>query len=148
MLVFALLGVGDGALISGLGIGIVLSYRGSGLINISVGAFAMMAGYSFWALHTGYFGPRFGTAAALLMTYAVAIALAAIFECLVVIPLRNAAPLAKLVASPRLPHLVHGGSHDRLRGGADYQPRRCSPTVSSTCSRFRSSSTASSSRRS
>jgi branched-chain amino acid transport system permease protein len=99
VLIFALLGVGDGALISGLGIGIVLSYRGSGLINISIGALAMLSGYSFWALRTGYFGLTLASGAALVATYAVAAALASIFECLVVIPLRDAAPLAKLVAS-------------------------------------------------
>ena len=41
----AILGLGAGSLIAGIAIGIVLSYRGSGIINLSTGAVAMLAGY-------------------------------------------------------------------------------------------------------
>ena len=41
----AILGLGAGSLIAGIAIGIVLTYRGSGIINLSTGAVAMVAGY-------------------------------------------------------------------------------------------------------
>ena len=49
----AILGLGAGSLIAGIAIGIVLSYRGSGIINLSTGAIAMLAGYCYWSLRTG-----------------------------------------------------------------------------------------------
>jgi branched-chain amino acid transport system permease protein len=99
VLVFLLLGVGAGALISGAGIGVVLSYRGSGLINLSVGAFSMLSGYCFYALKSGFFGPKLPTVAAVIATIVFAIAIGIIFEAMVIYPVRNATPLAKLVAS-------------------------------------------------
>ena len=53
IVLFAILGLGAGSLIAGIAIGIVLSYRGSGIINLSTGAVAMLAGYCYWALRTG-----------------------------------------------------------------------------------------------
>jgi len=53
ILLFILLGLGSGALIAGIALGVVLSYRGSGVINLSTGAIAMLGGYAFWALNTG-----------------------------------------------------------------------------------------------
>ena len=53
VVLFAILGLGAGSLIAGIAIGIVLSYRGSGIINLSTGAIAMLAGYCYWSLKTG-----------------------------------------------------------------------------------------------
>ena len=47
---FVLLGLGGGALIAGIALGVVVTYRGSGIINLATGAVAMVAGYSFWSL--------------------------------------------------------------------------------------------------
>ena len=44
IVLFAILGLGAGSLIAGIAIGIVLTYRGSGIINLSTGAIAMLAG--------------------------------------------------------------------------------------------------------
>ncbi len=66
ILVFALLGIGSGALIGGIGMGVVLSYRGGGVINLAVGSLAMLAGWCFWALNTGQFGVKFSTITAIL----------------------------------------------------------------------------------
>ena len=65
ILLFAVLGLGQGALIAGIALGVVATYRGSGIINLSTGAVAMVAGYIFWALSTGFFGFSLPTAAAL-----------------------------------------------------------------------------------
>jgi ABC-type branched-subunit amino acid transport system permease subunit len=99
VVLFALLGLGAGALIAGLALGIVLTYRGSGIINLSTGALAMVAGYSFWSLTTDYFGFTLGTALAFVLTIFVCAFVGVLMEVLVFRPLRAAAPLAKLVAS-------------------------------------------------
>ena len=52
IVLFALLGLGTGALIAGIGLGVVLTYRGSGVINVATGAEAMAAGYAFYSLRT------------------------------------------------------------------------------------------------
>ena len=99
ILLFLLLGLGQGALIAGVATGVVITYRGSGYINLAAGAIAMIAGYAFWALRTGELGPTLSTPLAVVLTYGVAIAAGVVIELLVFRPLRTAAPLAKLVAS-------------------------------------------------
>jgi branched-chain amino acid transport system permease protein len=99
ILLFALLGLGSGALIAGIALAIVLTYRGSGIINLATGGIAMLAGYSYWSLKTGEYGIEFGTAPALAITFLVTLAVGALIELVAFRPLRNAAPLAKLVSS-------------------------------------------------
>jgi branched-chain amino acid transport system permease protein len=99
-ILFALLGLGGGALISGIAIGIVLTYRGSGIINLATGAVAMVAGYAFWSLREGYrVLPHLGTAPSFVIALLVALLVGVLMEALAFRPLRNAAPLARLVSS-------------------------------------------------
>ena len=58
VLLFVLLGLGGGALIAGIALGVVLTYRGSGIINLATGAVAMVAGYSFWSLQSDFSASR------------------------------------------------------------------------------------------
>ena len=99
ILLFALLGLGTGALIAGIALGVVLFYRGSGVINLATGAIAMLAGYSFWSLRTGTFGADVPTAPALVITLVVVVVLGVLMELLAFRPLQAASPLAKLAAS-------------------------------------------------
>ncbi len=99
VLLFALLGLGSGSLIAGIALGVVLTYRGSGIINLAVGAVAMVAGYSMWSLKTGFFGPDFATGPALVITLLVALTMGVLMELLAFRPLRTASPLAKMAAS-------------------------------------------------
>jgi branched-chain amino acid transport system permease protein len=100
VLLFALLGLGTGALIAGIALGVVLTYRGSGIINLATGAVAMVAGYAFWSLKTGFFfGLVLPTAAALAATLVVALLVGLLMEVVAFRPLRAASPLAKLAAS-------------------------------------------------
>lgn len=99
ILTFALLGLGSGALIASIALGVVISWRGSGTINLAAGASVMVAGYLFWALRTGWMGFTLGTIPALLLTLVAMAVLAVIVEFTAVRPLRTASPLAKLVAS-------------------------------------------------
>jgi len=98
ILLFILLGLGSGALIAGIALGVVLSYRGSGVINLSTGAVAMLGGYAFWALNAGKIA-SLPTAVAVLLALVFVAAFGALTEFVVYRPLRNSAPLAKLVAS-------------------------------------------------
>ena len=108
ILLFALLGLGVGALIAGIALGVVLFHRGSGVINIATGAIAMLAGFSYWSLRTGTFGGgelhevHFGpmsTGPALVITLGIIIVFGVAMELLVFRPLEAASPLAKLAAS-------------------------------------------------
>jgi branched-chain amino acid transport system permease protein len=100
LLLFAILGLGAGSLIAGIAIGVVLTYRGSGIINLATGAIAMLAGYSYWSLKEGeYWGWHAPTPVALLFTFVVLLALGVLIEFLAFRPLRTASPLAKLAAS-------------------------------------------------
>jgi branched-chain amino acid transport system permease protein len=94
IVLFALLGLGTGALIAGIGLGVVLTYRGSGVINVATGAMAMAAGYAFYSLKTVV-----DTPVALVGTLAFTIVLGAAVELLCFRPLRTASPLARLVSS-------------------------------------------------
>ena len=99
ILLFSALGLGQGALIAGIAISLVLYYRGSGVINLAAGSVAMITGYAFWSLKGGSYGHAFGTVPALIITLAVAVVLGLLMEFLAFRPLRFAPPLAKLVAS-------------------------------------------------
>src|SRR5579875_2790588 len=98
ILLFILLGLGSGALIAGIALAAVLMYRGSGIINLSTGAIAMLGGYAFWALDSGKLASLpVGVAVPLAVLFVLVVG--ALTEFAVYRPLRNSAPLAKLVAS-------------------------------------------------
>ncbi len=99
ILVFALLGLGSGAVIAAVALGVVLSWRGSGSFNLAAGSSVMVAGYMFWAFRTGFFHFKLGTWPAVIATLAFMVVYAVLIELLAVRPLRAASPLAKLVAS-------------------------------------------------
>jgi branched-chain amino acid transport system permease protein len=114
LIIFAVLGLGLGALISGLGLSIVLSYRGSGLINVAAGAVAMLGAYVFYDLrtagqlllppipfvpHTIGLGGPWSTLPAFLAAVSVCAATGAAFDLVLLRRLRGGSPLAKLLAS-------------------------------------------------
>ncbi len=98
ILLFILLGLGAGALIAGLALAVVLTYRGSGIINLATGGMAMLGGYAYWSLNAGQIA-SLPTVFALPLSLLFVVAVGAATEFIVYRPLRNAAPLAKLVAS-------------------------------------------------
>jgi branched-chain amino acid transport system permease protein len=99
IVLFGILGLGAGSLIAGIAVGIVVTFRGSGIINLATGAVAMVAGYTYWSLKTGTYGVHVATAPALVITFLVLLVLGIGVEFAVFRPLRTAAPLAKLAAS-------------------------------------------------
>jgi branched-chain amino acid transport system permease protein len=97
-LLFIVLGLAPGALIAGIALGVVLTYRGSGIINLSVGAMAMLGGYAFWALTNGKIA-SLPTGAALPLALLFVVACGGLIEFAVFRPLRNSSPLSKMVSS-------------------------------------------------
>jgi branched-chain amino acid transport system permease protein len=113
-LLFVLLGLGPGALIAGVALGVVLSHRGSGTINLATGAIALLGAYAFYGLRTGGYlflppipfaphtlglGGPWATLPAVAVALAVCALTGALFDVLVLRRLRGASPLAKLLAS-------------------------------------------------
>jgi branched-subunit amino acid ABC-type transport system permease component len=113
-LLFALLGLGLGALSAGLGLGVVLSYRGSGLINVGLGGVAMLGAYVFYDLkttgalllppipfapHTLGLGGAWATLPAFVIALLVCGVTGGLFDVVVLRRLRGASALAKLLAS-------------------------------------------------
>jgi ABC-type branched-subunit amino acid transport system permease subunit len=113
--VFALLGLASGAIAAFLGLGILVGYRGSGVVNFGQGAVAMYVAYVYYSVRTlgkyplpvpglpGFI--KLGATTGLPATAAVAIALATaivlgvLMHLLVFRPLRHAPALAKVAAS-------------------------------------------------
>lgn len=92
---FAMLGLGSGAVYAILGLGLVLVYRGSGVVNFAYGAMAMFATFQYVDMVEG--GMRETTALALtLLMSAVG---GVLLYLLIFRPLRDAPALAKIVAS-------------------------------------------------
>ena len=116
---FALLGLGIGALIAGIALAVVLFYRGSGVINLASGGIAMFAGYTYWALRTGLFGPDISTAPSLVITFVVIIVFGVAMELLAFRPLQAASPLAKLAASLGVLSTLQASMLRRLRRHAE-----------------------------
>src|SRR5579884_219901 len=99
VLLFGALGLGEGALIASLALAVVVFYRGSGVINLSTGAIAMVAGFLFYCFGNGRFGFSTAWPISLVLTLACVTVLGTAVEALVFRPLRNSSPLAKLAAS-------------------------------------------------
>jgi branched-chain amino acid transport system permease protein len=110
VILFALLGLGAGALIASIALGVVLIYRGSGVINVAVGAIAMTGAYFFWSFKTGYFGFTLSSAPAYVLTLVCMAVLGLVIELTIFRPLRNTAPLAKLAASLGLLLILQAGA--------------------------------------
>jgi branched-chain amino acid transport system permease protein len=120
---FALLGLGSGSLIAGIALGVVLTYRGSGIINLATGAVAMVTGYFFFAFKTGDgVFPQLGTAGAVVLGLTAALLMGVLSEVLVFQPLRTASPLAKLVASLGILLLAQAGMLLIFGTGPKQQP--------------------------
>jgi branched-chain amino acid transport system permease protein len=96
IVLFAVLGLGSGALIAGVALSLILSYRGSGVINLAAGSVTMVTGYAFWEIRTA---AGIATGFALVLALVVAALVGLLMEFCAFRPLRTATPLAKLVAS-------------------------------------------------
>ncbi|MDQ1425873.1 MAG: hypothetical protein QOD72_3371 [Acidimicrobiaceae bacterium] len=92
---FALLGLGAGGIYALLAQGVVLAYRGSGVLNFAHAATGMVVAFGFYAA----LGAGWPMAAALLAASVAAAMLGLVQYWVVLRPLRDAPPLARLVAT-------------------------------------------------
>jgi ABC-type branched-subunit amino acid transport system ATPase component/branched-subunit amino acid ABC-type transport system permease component len=92
---FAVLGLGSGAVYGLLALGIVLTYRGSGVLNFGQGAVGMFGAYVF------YLSRQHGlpTPIAAVAAVGVGAAIGALIHFLVMRPLRDAPAIARLIAT-------------------------------------------------
>ena len=80
IVLFVLLGLGAGAVIAGIAMAVVVTFSGSGIINLSTGAILMVAAYTFWALKSGYFHFTLSTPPAIVVTIVVSIVVGVVSE--------------------------------------------------------------------
>ena len=93
---FAILGFGIAAAYTLLGQGMVLIYRGSGILNFAQGAFAMVGAYVFYELH---FAVHLSFAPSFVVALLACGAIGALTHLLIMRPLRKRSALARLIAT-------------------------------------------------
>ncbi len=96
LLRFSLLGLGTGGIYALLGLGLVVIYRGSGVINFAQSGFALVGAYLTYRLQvTGGHGAVVSLTVAVLSCAALGVAV----HFLVMRPLRSASPLTRVIAT-------------------------------------------------
>lgn len=112
-LLFLLLGVGTGAMYAALGMGVIVAYRGSGVVNFALGAMAMFPAVVYAELRTSgdlilpvivlpdrvAIGDPMGFAPAALIALAMGVAITVVIYNVVVRPLRDAPALTMVIAT-------------------------------------------------
>jgi ABC-type branched-subunit amino acid transport system ATPase component/ABC-type branched-subunit amino acid transport system permease subunit len=92
---FLLLGLGPGALYALLAVGVVLIYRGSGVVNLGLGGFALVGA----AVYMELMDTSLGKAGAAVLAVLAAACLGVVVQLLILHPIRHASPLARIVAT-------------------------------------------------
>ncbi|HSY16170.1 MAG TPA: branched-chain amino acid ABC transporter permease/ATP-binding protein [Jatrophihabitantaceae bacterium] len=95
LLRFCLLGLGPGAVYALLAIGVVVVYRGSGVVNFASSGFALVGAAVFFGLRD----TAIGTVGAICVAIAVGALLGAVVQLAILRPMRRASPLARVVAT-------------------------------------------------
>jgi ABC-type branched-subunit amino acid transport system ATPase component/branched-subunit amino acid ABC-type transport system permease component len=93
---FALLGLAIGSLYTLVALGIVLIYRGSGVINFAQGAIGMGGTYIYWSLHDN---SGWSFTLSLIVSLAACAALGVVIQLGIMRPLRNQSPLTRMLAT-------------------------------------------------
>jgi branched-subunit amino acid ABC-type transport system permease component len=91
---FFLLGLGSGAIYALVALGIVLVYRGSGVVNFAHGVFALTGASVFTEVRASV-----GTAGAVMLGVAASALASAAVSLLVMTPLRRSSPLVRIIAT-------------------------------------------------
>ncbi|MGH2939688.1 MAG: ABC transporter permease subunit [Solirubrobacterales bacterium] len=93
---FALLGLGIGATYALASQGLIIVYRGSGVLNFALGAIGMVGAYVWWELTVNQGWAFFP---GMIAGVAAAAAVGALIHLLIMRPLRQAAPLVRVIAT-------------------------------------------------
>jgi branched-subunit amino acid ABC-type transport system permease component len=105
VLQFAILGLGIGTVYTLLAQGLLLIYRGSGVINFSHGSMAMLSAYLYWQLRTGW---GWSLWPALFVTVLVMALLGVLVYHLIMRPLGKASALARVISTLGMFTLLQG----------------------------------------
>src|SRR5258708_21669700 len=93
---FALLGFGVGSLYALGSLGLVVSYRGSGVLNFALGAIGMAGAYLWYELRVNYGWPF---AAALVAALLFSMTIGVLTHVFLMRPLRRASPMVRVIAT-------------------------------------------------
>jgi sulfate-transporting ATPase len=104
---FALLGLGAGAIYSLLAQGLVLIYKGTGVLNFAQGAFAMAGAYIFFELKVEH---GWSTLTAFLVAVLLVMIMGALTHLLIMRKLRAASTLAKIIATLGVLAILQGAA--------------------------------------
>ncbi|WP_207844282.1 ABC transporter permease subunit [Williamsia soli] len=96
VLLFALIGLSTGAIYAMLALGVILVYRGSGLLNFAQGAMALAGGYAYLQFSVRWDLPL-GVSLAMAVAFCAVLGVA--IQLLVLRPMRESSPLARLIAT-------------------------------------------------
>lgn len=96
VLTFALFGLGTGAINALLGCGLVLIYRGTGVINFSQGALAMVGAFTLYEMADAQGLPQY---VALALAIVIPAVICLIIQLAIMRPLRTASPLVRVIAT-------------------------------------------------
>ena len=110
-LTFAILGLGTGSIYALLAQGVVLIYRGSGVVNFGHGAVAGAGGYAFYEAFQQRGWPVIPAA---LLAVIVCAAIGALMQILVMRRLVTASPLARVIATTALLTVIGFSVHDTI----------------------------------
>ncbi|WP_433218328.1 ABC transporter permease subunit [Dactylosporangium sp. CS-047395] len=93
---FLLLGLGIGAIYSLLSQGLVLIYRGSGIVNFAQGSLVMVGGYAYYEFRVAAGWPA---VPAVLAATAVGVLLGVAVQYLILRPMRTSSPIERVIAT-------------------------------------------------
>jgi ABC-type branched-subunit amino acid transport system ATPase component/branched-subunit amino acid ABC-type transport system permease component len=96
IIAFILLGLGVGAIYALVSQGLVMIYRGSGVVNFAQGAFVMVGGYAYYEFRSEL---HFPGALAVVGAIIVGALLGAIVHLLILRPMRNSSPIERVIAT-------------------------------------------------
>jgi ABC-type branched-subunit amino acid transport system ATPase component/branched-subunit amino acid ABC-type transport system permease component len=126
-LVFLLLGLANGAVFASLALGLVVTYRSSGVINFATGAIALFTAYMYAFLRQGRLlllfpglpltvgiGAKFGFVPALIASLVLAALLGLLLYGVIFRPMRRASPVARAVAAIGVMVVLTGVMSQRL----------------------------------
>ena len=104
---FLLLGLGSGGIYALLALGIVLVYRGSGVVNFAHGGLALVGGAIYYEFRHA------GALVATVVAVAAAAAVAVLVQLLLMGPMRRSSPLARVIATLGVLSVLQAGAERR-----------------------------------
>ncbi|GAA1037935.1 branched-chain amino acid ABC transporter permease/ATP-binding protein [Virgisporangium ochraceum] len=93
---FILLGLGIGAIYSLLGQGLVLIYRGSGIVNFAQGSFVMVGGFAYYEFRVSLDWPAVPS---VVLATAVGVLFGVAVQYLILRPMRTSSPIERVIAT-------------------------------------------------